>query len=297
MQAINKEYQVEPDALIKSSWLVQGDLLSSTRRNLLILPQVTPQLIFYTSPNQQQLFARICLVYENSMQLEVSGKHKIIGFSLQPGKALDLIQIPEYQLEQSKGFLPLELFRNQLSAIIHGENDQERIDAVTTWFNQQTKIKSWQHAKFTTCLQRLYTAEFPVSIQQICDEMNISVRSLERWFNKFIGFSPVHYIKLIRLEHILMAMLAKPNRSFLDIAYDLGYADSSHFSRDFKTLTGYRPNSFRSFIKSNDVCFVGSIHTWLQTFFNQCITSIDAGQCRIKTPSICGGIDLNKEVI
>ncbi len=296
MQAIKFEQIAGPTVSPIPSWMVEAFPSPSVRRTLFLLPQVTPQLIFYTTPNEQ-LVAKIFQVHHQAIQLEVAGHHQIMGFSLQPELARQLIGLPGYQFPQCKGFLPVSLFGEHLPLILQSSSMEERDQSLNDWIKSLNLSSTEQHPKFIACLQRLQTTEFPISLQQLCAEMNITSRSLERWFNTFLGCSPHDFIKLIRLEHIVNALEADPDRSFADIAFDLGFADPSHFTREFKSLVGVNPSRFRQLLGSDEIKAVESNRVWMQTCICACISSIDTWEPKALTPSICGGVNLKKEVI
>jgi AraC-like DNA-binding protein len=68
----------------------------------------------------------------------------------------------------------------------------------------------------------------------------VGERQLQRAFQSMLGISPKSYLRVIRLYKALEMGLANKG-SFTDIAYCLGYADPSHFTRDFKDYFGATP--------------------------------------------------------
>ena len=60
----------------------------------------------------------------------------------------------------------------------------------------------------------------------------------------YSGFSPVSYLINIRISEAIK-LLKKPGISLTDIALDIGFYSSQHFSTTFKKLTGYTPSQFR----------------------------------------------------
>lgn len=85
-----------------------------------------------------------------------------------------------------------------------------------------------------------------ITIRDLNHSIPISLRQLQRAFGNITGISPKEYIRLTRLNaiHQYMNGIVKPN--FTDIAYEFGFADQSHFIREFKSLTGEKPLSFTS---------------------------------------------------
>lgn len=60
----------------------------------------------------------------------------------------------------------------------------------------------------------------------------------------YSGFSPINYLINIRISEA-MKLLKRQGISLTDIALDIGFYSSQHFSTTFKKLTGYTPSEFR----------------------------------------------------
>ena len=65
-----------------------------------------------------------------------------------------------------------------------------------------------------------------------------------RVFAAVIGVTPHQYLVRARLRHAAQ-LLADPERSITDIAYDVGFADVSNFVRTFHRAAGVSPRGFR----------------------------------------------------
>jgi len=87
-----------------------------------------------------------------------------------------------------------------------------------------------------------------LSHQWTVDEMAALVGLGTTLFNdkvkSYSGFSPVSYLINIRISEAIK-LLKKPDISLTDIALDVGFYSSQHFSTTFKKLTGYTPSQFR----------------------------------------------------
>ena len=84
----------------------------------------------------------------------------------------------------------------------------------------------------------------PAQISEFCIQNNISIRSLERMFNKYVGVSASTYFTLNRFHVSTNQLLYNNFHKFSDLAFDNGYFDQMHFIRDFKRFTGNTPKSF-----------------------------------------------------
>ncbi|MEM7035729.1 MAG: AraC family transcriptional regulator, partial [Bacteroidota bacterium] len=84
--------------------------------------------------------------------------------------------------------------------------------------------------------------EFP-SVEQVAENMNLSVRSLQRKLRNE-GHSFREVIEQLKYQ-FAVSHLRKPELSIGEIAYLLNYAEPSSFVRSFKRWTGETPQRFR----------------------------------------------------
>lgn len=91
------------------------------------------------------------------------------------------------------------------------------------------------------CLHRITACHGMVGVRDLLQECSVSGRQLQRRFQALLGVSPRHFIKAIRVQRALILMKEAREKDFCDIAYELGYADQSHFNRHVKEITGLTP--------------------------------------------------------
>jgi AraC-like DNA-binding protein len=71
----------------------------------------------------------------------------------------------------------------------------------------------------------------------------ISERHFERKFLQSVGFIPSYYKRVVRFEKTYTRIQQADYQSLSSLAYDMGYADQSHFNREFKQFSGSTPLS------------------------------------------------------
>lgn len=84
----------------------------------------------------------------------------------------------------------------------------------------------------------------PISIADICDQIAISPRHLERLFKNVTGKSPLLYYRNLRLAAARQLVLYS-NRSMREIAQTIGYASASPFRARYAELYGLTPDEDR----------------------------------------------------
>lgn len=92
--------------------------------------------------------------------------------------------------------------------------------------------------------------------QWTVDEMATFTGLCTTLFNErvknYSGFSPLSYLINIRITEAIK-LLKQPNVSLTNIALDVGFYSSQHFSTTFKKLTGYTPSQYRkNYLQKNN---------------------------------------------
>lgn len=80
--------------------------------------------------------------------------------------------------------------------------------------------------------------------------LGLSLRHLERLFREQIGYSPKQLARIVRARRAKRALAALPAASLGELAYEFGYADQAHFTREFHSIIGITPAAYRSCIES-----------------------------------------------
>lgn len=93
-------------------------------------------------------------------------------------------------------------------------------------------------------LQTIIKYRGQIKIEELASKHFTTVRQLERSFKQHLGISPKEFANLVRYQNTLKAIEnRKPGESLLSIAFDLGYYDHAHLTKDFKKYQGFVPAS------------------------------------------------------
>jgi len=84
----------------------------------------------------------------------------------------------------------------------------------------------------------------PVSNLQLAKACGLSLRAFERQFRASYRCTPQHYVRQLRVRMSCHA-LVNSRKSLAEIATEFGFADQSHFSREFRSFQGETPRSYR----------------------------------------------------
>jgi signal transduction histidine kinase/DNA-binding response OmpR family regulator len=86
--------------------------------------------------------------------------------------------------------------------------------------------------------------ESELKIKHIADEIFLSERTLRNRIRAYTGISPSEYIVKKRLEKALLMMENKTHPTISEICYEVGFKNTSHFTKIFKSEYGKSPSEY-----------------------------------------------------
>lgn len=120
---------------------------------------------------------------------------------------------------------------------------EELADRVQSFFlDLLDRSRCRPHPAVLEAVGRIRRAHGAYPVEALAHDLGISRRQMERLFKLQVGVGPKELASLTRFEWVLEQL---PRRgSWVDLAYDAGYADQSHFVRSFTARTGRSPGEF-----------------------------------------------------
>jgi AraC-like DNA-binding protein len=85
----------------------------------------------------------------------------------------------------------------------------------------------------------------PITNHQLARLAHLSVRALERKFRASFHVTPQEYLRKLRLR-VASRALVYTNQPLAKVALNCGFADQSHFSREFRRHFGRTPRDYRA---------------------------------------------------
>jgi AraC-like DNA-binding protein len=132
----------------------------------------------------------------------------------------------------------LGLIDEQLSA---ATNHAQRVRIVEKFL--LTRVRNNGVDPFvSTAVARIEESEAGIRIEELARRVGLSQSALERRFRRNVGASPKQFASILRLKNSIH--LRARGHDFTSIAYSAGYSDQSHFTNEFKRVTGLAPSAF-----------------------------------------------------
>jgi AraC-like DNA-binding protein len=81
-------------------------------------------------------------------------------------------------------------------------------------------------------------------VDELADRAELSPRSLQRLFRRYVGVSPKWMLQRYRLHEAAERVAEGRVSDWAALALDLGYADQAHFINDFRAVVGRTPGEY-----------------------------------------------------
>lgn len=122
------------------------------------------------------------------------------------------------------------------------------IIGVTRPFNQ-SKIALQQNNELGPALEQIHHRfRDNVPIKELASSVNLSLSSFQRKFKACFNMTPKEYIRHLKVQDACHRIV-QTTMTFAEISYHSGFADQSHFSREFTRVMKEPPSSYRARFK------------------------------------------------
>ena len=132
-----------------------------------------------------------------------------------------------------------------LEKLFEAPDDLSRVEVLNRFFSQKLLPETAQEAYVEHTLSQLYQSTGSYRLADLEQQLGITGRQLERIFRAKVGLSPKEIGRFIRLNAAFTRLNKNPDQSLSNLAYELGYFDPAHFSKDFTRLTGLSPSRLK----------------------------------------------------
>ncbi|MGI5901804.1 MAG: AraC family transcriptional regulator [Desulfitobacteriia bacterium] len=121
-----------------------------------------------------------------------------------------------------------------------------RIDEFQNFANNYLIDHSYSPDYTELCEQEICLFKGAINIEMVSQKLCYSSRYLRKKFKEAFGISPKKYGQILKFQNVLHMLVDPKNNRLLDVAFESGYYDHSHFIREFKNLTNITPSEYKS---------------------------------------------------
>jgi AraC-like DNA-binding protein len=201
-----------------------------------------------TEPRAQPVFPDACvdIVWIDGLGLRVAGPATgptsseipagaaVMGVRFRVGAAGAALGLPARELLDAT--VPLdEVWRREAAHIA------ERIAAAPTPATRLTVLANEVWNRLDAAPDRLVraAASSEAPVEQLADGLGIGERQLRRRFTAAVGYGPKTLQRVLRFQRFLA--LARRGGDLAALAFEAGYADQAHLTRECRRLSGLTP--------------------------------------------------------
>jgi AraC-like DNA-binding protein len=182
------------------------------------------------------------VAYQLTAEQGVAG---IFGAALQPGTIFQLIGRPAHHftnnpIDLTTLFKP-ELIVPYIRSYTKAKSTDERMNIVIRFYRQFSIPPTY--GVYKEALQIIYQQKGCISVRELCHQLKINERYLQREFRDKVGVSPLTYLKIIRFNNVFtMLSLSEEKQHVEPLAMLFMYYDVSHFNKTHKKYFGVAPS-------------------------------------------------------
>lgn len=112
-----------------------------------------------------------------------------------------------------------------------------------TMFKGQKRHEDLEVLEAQNFIEKNYQKK--LTVDELCEQYNISRRTFERRFKKATANTVLEYIQRVKME-AAKKDLESANKTVNEVMYDVGYSDTKAFRDIFKKVTGMTPVSYKN---------------------------------------------------
>lgn len=125
--------------------------------------------------------------------------------------------------------------------VFEATSDNDRVTCVERFLLQRLPLGHTDRL-VETAVQAIRSNPASIRVGVLAQGLGLSRDRFEKRFRRVIGSSPKQLASLLRLHQAIRCY--RPDKSLTELSFDAGYADQSHFNREFKLAIGESPQRF-----------------------------------------------------
>jgi AraC-like DNA-binding protein len=227
---------------VEHFWLEDWEFAESTSQTREVLPHPSVQLVF--APGRSRIYG----VQLGRFVRQLSGKGRILGVKFRPGAFYPFLRQPVCSLA-SKSIPAAQVFPDAEAAteeVLANRSDLAMVGAATHFLETHLPARDSLVDSARRAVEEIVENPIVTRVQHLVTRLDVSERTIQRLFRRYVGASPRWVIKRYRVYEALEQLSLGRPPEFASLAQNLGYFDQAHFINDFKKLVGCAPQEYAS---------------------------------------------------
>jgi AraC-like DNA-binding protein len=233
-------------AWVAHYWTVAWDLAPGVRQVVETLPHPTVHLVFTSG---DPATAEVHGIHTGKFTRVLEGRQNVFGVKFRPGAFRPFLGRAVSTL-QNVTVTANSVFASavdDLTPVLTSEHvvEREKIALANRFLLERAPPEDPKARLAITLAERIAQNPALSTVEQVAKHGAMSERSLQRLFHEYVGIGPKWVILRYRLHELVERLNSDKTIDWAAEAAALGYFDQSHLIRDFRSLTGSSPESYR----------------------------------------------------
>lgn len=138
-------------------------------------------------------------------------------------------------------------FKRELQEqLLYSKSVSERIK-ITEHYLLKKLNKSRQNHNVMNAIYQMLVSKGNTRINELCRELALGERQLQRLFKINVGVSPKSLCEMIRFQYLFQDVVLNPNFDIHEAVYKYGFSDQSHLIANFKKYHSMTPTNAKRY--------------------------------------------------
>ncbi|GIP58357.1 AraC family transcriptional regulator [Paenibacillus woosongensis] len=226
---------------VKHYWIVEWDLSGQPSYQQDVLPNPCVNLV--VEQQKTAIFGISTVKYSHLLE----GKGTVFGVKFKPGGFYPFMKSPVSKLT-GQGTSTLDILGvapQQLEdSLLQLSDSADMIGVMDALLLERLPLQDPYVTLLNDLIDHIHRHRELTAVKQLSEYAQMSIRTLQRLFNQYVGVHPKWVIQLYRLQNAAELLDYGYASPIPELAAELGYFDQSHFIRDFKAIIGITPEEY-----------------------------------------------------
>jgi AraC-like DNA-binding protein len=227
-------------SLVQHIWIVRWKIEEGASHVAQTLPHPNVHLVFEGGQ------AIVSGVHRGRFTRELKGVGGAVGVKFRPGGFFPLLKKSVSTLRNRT--VPLESVfgsaANDLQIEMSALGETEALTLIESFLLRHWPAIDPNVERIATLVAEIETDRSVLRVEDLVVRCGLTKRSLQRWFEQYVGIGPKWVINRFRMHEALEQLHRGQPLDWAQFALELGYFDQAHFNRDFKMLVGCTPKRY-----------------------------------------------------
>ncbi|MEO8475137.1 MAG: helix-turn-helix transcriptional regulator [Chryseolinea sp.] len=235
--------------LVRYYWSLDGRQFSISRLSILSFGDRYPRLIFQDidcfdpiindETGEEMPLCYLKGVRTRPTEVFMHGAFSHFGVSFYPHALTTFFGMGADELTNQMPDINM-VYRCNLAERLRNRTQLDRVAALDSFLLEKMPKVSLD----LTVQSIIHKKEGVGDMDMLASSLRISKRQMQRRFKKQVGVSLKRYQRISRFELALKRLATVGYSELTSIAFELGYADQSHFIKEFQEFAGMSPYNF-----------------------------------------------------